>query len=198
MSGCSRRRGCSCVSARCVFLRARREGRDVAPGSLGDLAAQPTTPSSPPKGRVLPGELYRISSLLCGQLPVHGVSPGTGLSLRRWNLSQDPALPGVDHTVLSEVGTARCSWEDLCRRSGLFHPSTPHLPPPRGRNYGAVGLRIPSLNNPAKHARRESQARPTDGVIRGCKWKDGGFECSMLCGSCYSSRQIAEFQAVGI
>lgn len=53
------------------------------------------------------------------------------MSLRRCNLSEDPALPGIDHTVLAEVGTARCSWEAPPCWSGLFHPPTPKLPPPQ-------------------------------------------------------------------
>ena len=81
-------------------------------------------------------------------------------------------MPGVNHTVLSGVGNSQVF---LGRHVLLEWPTPPSHP--RGRNYGAVGLRIPSLNNLAKRAPRESQARTTDGVIQDCKWKDGGFEC---------------------
>lgn len=116
------------------------------------------------------GLLYCIGSSCCfaDSCPCMGFEPGGCVELC------NPAPCLVLTTLCFQGwGTVRCVLGKTC--AAQVTCSTP--PNPRGRNYRTVGLRIPSLNNPAKHAPRESQARTTDGVIRDCNWKDGGFEC---------------------
>ena len=96
--------------------------------------------------------------------PAWGLSPGAALSSRRCDLRGPSPLPGVKPTLLSGIGSSQVF-------SGrLVLPVWP-LPPshPQGRNHGAERLRMPRLNNLAKHVPRERQARATDGVIPGLK-----------------------------